>query len=157
MKPKVYIETSLVSYFTARTSRDLIVSAQQQVTQQWWNTRRSQFDLYISQVVVDEASIGDKEQVQKRLKELKKIHLLELRAEALNLANNFVSDKALPQKASQDALHIAIATIYGLDYLLTWNCKHIANATIQKKISQIAKTQGYELPTICTPYELMGE
>lgn len=141
----------------ARPSRDLLIAANQQVTHDWWNTSRSQFDLYASQVVIDEASEGDQEAAQQRLEKLKDLPLLELRMEALELANKFIQQNALPVKASQDALHIAVATIYGLDYLLTWNCKHIANAVLLKKIAKIAADQGYELPIICTPYELMGE
>jgi len=157
MKPKLYIETSTISYLIARPSRDLIIAANQQVTHEWWDTHRSDFDLYISQIVIDEASEGDQEAAQQRLEKLKDIPLLELRTEALNLADKFIQRQALPVKASQDALHIAVATIYGMDYLLTWNCKHIANAVIGKKIAKITAQQGYELPTICTPYELMGE
>ena len=157
MKPKLYIETSIVSYLVARPSRDLLIAANQQVTHDWWNTRCSQFDLYVSQVVIDEASEGDAVAAQQRLDKLKDIPLLELRTEALNLAEQFIKQNALPVKASQDALHIAVATIYGLEYLLTWNCKHIANAVLLKIIARIAAEQGYELPTICTPYELMGE
>lgn len=83
--------------------------------------------------------------------------MLELRTEALELAQSFITQNALPHKASDDALHIAVATIFGIDYLLTWNCKHMANAEIQKRIAKISLEQGYEIPTICTPYELMGE
>ena len=81
----------------------------------------------------------------------------ELGAEALELARSFIAHNALPEKASDDALHIAVATVYAIDYLLTWNCKHMANAEIQKKIAKISLDEGYEIPTICTPYELMGE
>lgn len=157
MKPKVYIETSLISYLVSRPSRNLIVAAQQQVTNDWWDNRRSAFDLYVSQLVLQEASKGDEEEVKKRLDTVQDIPLLELRVEARNLADMFLRNKVLPEKAADDSLHIAIATIYGIDYLLTWNCKHMANAEIQKKLAKICLEQGYELPTICTPYELMGE
>lgn len=157
MKAKVYIETSFIGYLTARPSRDLIVAAQQQITHEWWMHRRSQFDLYGSQLVIQEASKGEKQVASERLEVIKNFQLLELRTEALELAESFITQNALPQKASDDALHIALATIYGIDYLLTWNCKHMANAEIQKKITKISFEQGYEIPTICTPYELMGE
>ncbi|MGD2084608.1 MAG: type II toxin-antitoxin system VapC family toxin [Candidatus Aminicenantes bacterium] len=156
MKPKLYVETSFISYLTARPSRDLIVAAQQQVTREWWKNRRAKFDMYISQLVIQEAKDGDEEAAAKRLKTLENIPLLDLRVEASDLAEKFVRSKALLQNAFDDALHISIAAIYGLDYLLTWNCKHIANAEIQKKISRVSFEEGYELPIICTPYELMG-
>ena len=118
---------------------------------------RLRFDLYISQLVFQEANAGDKEASEKRQNILRNIPILELREEAIELAEKFVQANVLPQKAGDDALHIAVATVYDLDYLLTWNCKHIANAVLLKKIASIAAEQGYELPTICTPYELMGE
>lgn len=111
MKPKRYLETSIISYLIARPSRDLLIAANQQVNHDWWNTSRSQFDLYASQVVIDEASEGDQEAAQQRLDKLKDLLLLELRTEALELANKFIQQNALPVKASQDALHIAVATI----------------------------------------------
>lgn len=157
MKEKVYIETSIISYLTSRLSRDLIVAAQQQVTQEWWENRRSHFDLYVSQLVIQEAEKGDEEAAAERISTLEEIPVIEMRIEALELAEKFISSKSLPKKASDDALHIAISTIYGLDYLLTWNCKHIANAEIQKKLTRISLEEGYEIPIICTPYELMGE
>ncbi len=137
MKSKVYIETSIISYLVNRPSRDLILAAHQQVTHEWWNNRRPKFDLYASQAVMDEASEGDEEAAQLRLKVLRGIPLLELRVEALDLAEMIVRHKALPKKASQDALHIAVAAIYGMDYLLTWNCKHIANAVIRRKLQKL--------------------
>jgi len=157
VKPKVYIETSFVSYLTAPPSRDLIVASQQQVTHGWWLDRRLKFDLYISQLVIQEASKGEKQEAKDLLQILKTLKALELRKEALVLAESYIAKNALPEKASDEALHITLATIYGIDYILTWNCKHMANAEIQKKISRISLELRYEMPTICTPYELMGE
>ncbi len=128
-----------------------------QVTHEWWQQRRSLFDLCISQLVLRESGKGEKEAASERLRVMQNFQVLELRTEALELGESFIIQNALPQKASDDALHIALATIYGIDYLLTWNCKHMANAEIQKKIAKISLGQGYEIPTICTPYELMGE
>lgn len=157
MKDKVYIETSIISYLTGRLNRDLIVAAQQQVTQEWWENRQPYFDLYVSQLVIQEAEKGDKEAAAKRLTALEEIPLLEIKIEALELAEKFVRSKSLPKKASDDALHISISAISGVDYLLTWNCKHIANAEIKKKLAKVCVEEGYEIPIICTPYELMGE
>jgi predicted nucleic acid-binding protein len=126
-------------------------------TREWWETRRPQFKLYISQVVLNEVARGDPKMATRRLEILNNFSLLEVSEEVQALANLFLGQSNLPAKAADDALHIAVATVYGLDYLLTWNCKHIANAQIQKKLSQISDDAGYELPTICTPYELMGE
>ena len=128
-----------------------------EATRQWWQTRRNQFTLYISQVVLDEVARGDAEIATKRLEILRDFPLLGVSEAVQNLAAQFLTKSNLPPKAADDALHIAAATVYGLDYLLTWNCRHIANAQIQKKLAQISLDAGYELPTICTPYELMGE
>jgi hypothetical protein len=84
-------------------------------------------------------------------------YLLEPTEAAEELVIQFLSKTNLPPKAANDAAHIAIATVHGMDYLLTWNCKHIANAHIQKKLARICYDFGYELPTICTPYEMLGE
>ncbi|MFB2934431.1 type II toxin-antitoxin system VapC family toxin [Aerosakkonemataceae cyanobacterium BLCC-F154] len=157
MSETVYIETSIIGYLTARPSNNLILMANLEATRQWWETRRTQFSLYISQVVLDEVARGDREIATKRLELLRDFPLLEVSADVQNLADQFLSNSNLPPKAADDALHIAAATVYGLDYLLTWNCRHIANAQIQKKLAQISFDTGYELPTICTPYELMGD
>jgi len=157
MNETVYIETSIVGYLTARPSNNLILMANLEATRQWWDTRRAQFTLYISQVVLDEVARGDAEMATKRLEILRDFPLLKVSEAVQNLAVQFLAKSNLPPKAADDALHIAAATVYGLDYLLTWNCRHIANAQIQKKLSQISLDAGYELPTICTPYELMGE
>jgi predicted nucleic acid-binding protein len=157
MSETVYIETSVIGYLTARSSNNLILMANVEATREWWQNCRPQFMLYISQVVLDEVALGDIEIATQRLKILGDFPLLEIDRAVQNLAAQFLSKSNLPPKASDDALHIAAATVYGLDYLLTWNCKHIANAQIQKKLGQISLDAGYELPTICTPYELMGE
>jgi predicted nucleic acid-binding protein len=157
MSETVYIETSLVGYLTARSSNNLILMANLEITRRWWNTRRSQFTLYISQVVLDEAVAGDPEMAAKRLKILQNLPVLELTEAVQELGAQFLQRSNLPSKASDDAIHIAVATVHGLDYLLTWNCKHIANAQIQRKLAEVCLDFGYKLPTICTPYELMGE
>jgi predicted nucleic acid-binding protein len=157
MSETVYIETSIIGYLSARSSNNLILMANVEATREWWDNRRSQFSLYISQVVLDEVAQGDDEIATRRLEILRDFPLLEINQAVQNLAAQCLSKSNLPPKASDDALHIAAATVYGLDYLLTWNCKHIANAQIQKKLLQISLDAGYELPIICTPYELMGE
>ncbi|PSB34210.1 type II toxin-antitoxin system VapC family toxin [Chlorogloea sp. CCALA 695] len=156
MSETVYIETSIVGYLTARPNNNSRLMANLEITQEWWNTRREQFALYISQVVLEEVARGDAEIASKRMDILRDFPLLEVNQSVQSLATLFLGKTNLPAKASDDALHIAVATFYGLDYLLTWNCKHIANAQIQKKLAQISIEAGYELPTICTPYELMG-
>lgn len=157
MSETVYIETSLVGYLTARPSNNLILMANLEITRRWWEERRSQFTLYVSQVVLDEAAQGDPEMANKRLNILQDISVLELTESVQKLGLQFLTRSNLPPKASDDAIHIAAATVHRLDYLLTWNCKHIANAQIQRKLTEISLDFGYKLPTICTPYELMGE
>ena len=157
MKLKVYIETSVISYLTARPSRDLVTAAHQQLTSDWWEYRRADFDFYVSQLVVREASAGDEDAAKRRLDVIEQIPLLELNEEALTLARSLVEDGPLPAKASEDALHIAVATVHGIDFLLTWNCKHIANAEMRNLIIEVCRSHGYEPPITCTPEELLGE
>lgn len=156
MSFKVYIETTIVSYLTARPNRDLIIAAHQQLTQEWWETRRANFDLYASQVVIRESSAGDAEMAQKRLEALDGIALLSVSQEAVVLARTLVEKGPIPEKAEVDALHIAVAASHGMDYLLTWNCKHIANAEMQTGIGKLCRAAGFEPPVICTPEELLG-
>ena len=157
MQPTVYIETTVISYLTARLSRDLVTAAHQQITQEWWAKRRADFMLFVSQFVIQEASMGDIAMAQKRLQELRSIPLLEVNQDTENLAQKLIVDGPLPQKAAVDALHIAVATVHGIDYLLTWNCKHIANAEMQVKVAAVCRENGFEPPVICTPEELLGE
>ncbi len=155
MKETVYVETSIFGYLAARSTTNLILAANMKITQDWWDTRRSAFTIYASELVEDEAARGDNAIANLRLDLLKSIMYLDITQEATELAQEFLQRSNLPSKAANDSLHIALATVYGLDYLLTWNCKHMANAQIQKKLSQISFELGYELPVICTPYELI--
>jgi len=157
MSETVYIETSIIGYLTLRPNNNLILMANSEATREWWDNRRPQFTLYISQVVLDEVARGDAEIATRRIEVLQSFPILVVNEAVQNLAVQFLARSNLPPKAADDALHIAAATVYGLDYLLTWNCRHIANAQIQKKLLQISNDAGYELPTICTPYSLMGE
>jgi len=156
MNPKVYIETTVVSYLTARPSRDLIIAAHQQLTQEWWENRRANFDLYASQLVIQESGAGDAVMAQKRLEMLNEIPLLDVNQDAVSLARALVEKGPIPEKAAVDGLHIAVATVHGMDYLLTWNCKHIANAEMQTAVAKVCREAGYEPPIICTPEELLG-
>lgn len=130
MSETVYIETSILGYLTARSTANLVLTANIKVTQDWWDIRRSSFVLYASEIVEDEAASGDAAIAAQRLNLLQSLMLLDLTEEAIELAQEFLKQSNLPPKASNDALHMALATVYGLDYLLTWNCKHMANAQI---------------------------
>ena len=156
MKQKAYVETTMVSYLTARPSEDLVRAAHQQVTREWWAGRQA-FDIYISQFVLDEASKGDPEAAALRLATLEQIAVLDVTDDATVLAEELISGGGLPQQARVDAFHVAVATVHGMDYLLSWNCKHIANATLRSRIEAICRTAGYEPPVICTPLELVEE
>ena len=156
MKPTVYLETSFISYLVARPSRDLIVAAQQEITSEWWETRRSLFELYVSELVLEESGRGDQDTARKRLLAVEEFPILSVDQESLQLAELFITRGGLPQKASADALHIALAATQKIDYLLTWNCSHIANAEIQKRLTSIARQAHRDLPVLCTPIELMG-
>jgi len=157
VKPKVYVETTIVSYLTARPSRDLLTAAHQQVTREWWTERRSAFDLYISQFVISEARRGDRIAAEQRLEVLREIPLLAPREDAQALAKDLVTKGPIPQRAAADAAHIALAAVHGMEYLITWNCTHIANAEMRGEIEAICRARGLEPPILCTPEELMGE
>lgn len=155
MAERVYIETSFVGYLTSRPSRDLVVAAHQQITHEWWDTRRAGYELCISQLVVQEASAGDPQAAQERLELMQAMTLVEMSPAALSLAKDLVQAGALPKKAEDDALHIAVAATQGIPYLLTWNCRHMANATMRPVIESVCAKNGFKAPIICTPEELM--
>lgn len=155
MKRKVYIETSVVSYLTARPSKNVIEAGHQQSTYQFWD-RRDEFDLFVSELVLMECAAGDPEAAGKQLTALQGIRLLDVTPYSIELAKDLVNAGIVPEKASEDALHISIATVHFADYLLTWNCRHIANPEMQARIAENFQRKGLFLPFICTPEELIG-
>ncbi len=155
MKPKVYIETSVVSYYTNHPNRDIVVAGRQQITREWWEASVHQFELYVSVLVLEEAGFGDTIEAKKRLETLKGIPILGISGEAEALANALLAGP-IPANYAEDALHIALAAVNGMDFLLTWNFHHINNAMMKKQIIKIVEKQGYECPEICSPEE-MGE
>jgi predicted nucleic acid-binding protein len=154
---KLYIETSVISYLTARPSRDVIALGHQQLTREWWERAAHEFDFYASRLVVAEAQFGDPTAAAARLALLEPITLLAETAESRVLARKLLAAGGLPPKAASDALHIAIATVHGMDYLVTWNCKHIANARMLRFVAEKCRGAGFEVPVICTPEELAEE
>jgi predicted nucleic acid-binding protein len=157
MKPKVYVETTVISYLTAWRSRDLVMAAHQQVTEEWWRKCPGLFELVASELVVREASAGDPAAAQERLKALAAIPLLAITEPVADLAQKLIEGGALPEKAADDAFHVAVAVANGVDYLVTWNCKHIANATMRPRIEAVCRAAGYQPVMICTPDQLLGE
>jgi hypothetical protein len=155
MPERVYIETTIVSYLTARASRDVVIAGHRQITQEWWEHCRGGYELCASQLVLQEAGAGDSQAAQERLDVLATMTLLETTPEALALAKELLHGGALPAKAANDALHIAIAATQEVPYLLTWNCRHLANATMRPLIESVCSGNGFKAPIICTPEELL--
>lgn len=153
MKSKVYIETTIVSYLVASPTRDLIQLAHQEITRQWW-AERARFDLFVSRAVVAEARRGDARAAARRLAELRGIPRLAADRRVVRLADALLRSGTLPEKARVDALHVGVAAANGIDYLLTWNLRHLANAAIRGKIEQAVRDAGMVPPIICTPEEL---
>ena len=157
MKQRVYTETTIISYLTGRPSRDLVIVAHQELTRQWWETRSSDFELFVSELVREEVAMGDAKASDKRMGTIAEMPILRTTEEAVSLAERLVSMGPIPHEAAADALHIAIAAVNGVDYLLTWNCKHLANATLRGRIETQVEEAGYACPVICTPEELMED
>ena len=155
-KPSVYLETSFISYLTARPSRDLIVAGHQAITAEWWENRRHDFELFISPVVYEEVSRGDPQAATKRIAMLSGIISLEMSESVFQFANLLINNQTVPEQELRDALHIAAACVNGITYLLTWNCRHIANAEKRGEIDQLCIEHNYVSPIICTPEELLG-
>jgi hypothetical protein len=153
----VYIETTVVSYLTAQPSRDVRVAGHQQTTQLWWAKRRGEFECFVSKMVIDEISDGDPVEAGKRLDAVKDIFVIQVTGEVAVLTRAIMAGGALPPKAVADATHVAAAAVQGIDFLITWNCKHLANAQIVRKVNSICTNLGYRMPVICTPDELLGE
>jgi hypothetical protein len=155
MKPSVYIETTIVSYLTARPTRDVIRRSHQLLTKEWWTTHRDRFDLHTSALVLQEASAGDPSAAVERQQALEHIALLPLSVPTIALAERIADELTLPRRARADALHVAIAAVNGISFLLTWNCRHLANAFLADRIEQVCEGHGILAPRIVTPEQLM--
>ena len=157
MKRSVYIETTIISCLTAWPSRDLVRAAQQQVTREWWEVQRLKFDLYTSELVLIEAAAGDADAAAQRLAMLQNLPVLDTTEQALDVADALVEAAVLPVVAERDAQHIGVAAVHGMDFLLTWNCRHLANALLRDRIEEVCELAGLRPPAICTPDELLGD
>jgi hypothetical protein len=151
VKPTVYIETTIVSYLTCRPSKEIIRRSHEMITGNWWSKHRSAFECYTSDFVIDEASRGDKDAAAKRLEVLDGLPKLPVNDDALALAQRVVLAIALPQRARLDAAHVAMAAVHNMDFLLTWNCTHLANGVLAAKIERACETAGFRSPRILTP------
>jgi hypothetical protein len=157
MRKTVYVETSIISYLTAQPSRDLRAAAWQQITGQWWQQERTKYELYTSALVIKEASQGDAEAAKRRLQVLTDLSGLTVDGEVERRTDKLIEGGAVPVGAEGDALHIAVAAVHEMDYLLTWNCRHIDNAVTKPIIRSLRMVAGYACPEICTPVELLSE
>ncbi|NJL70626.1 MAG: type II toxin-antitoxin system VapC family toxin [Candidatus Competibacteraceae bacterium] len=155
MKPTVYIETTIPSLLTARPSRDVEIAAQQVATREWWETRREGFELYVSPDVLDEAGQGNAEAARLRLEAIADLPVLAVNDNVEELTRRILETGLVPHRATRDAAHIAFASVHGMDFLLTWNCRHIHNAMISRRLSGVCSAMGFTLPVLCTPRELM--
>lgn len=156
MRESIYLETTVVSYYTSRPSRDIIVIAHQEITREWWPEAIKRFDVFISEIVIEEASLGDSEAAQRRLEEIENFPHLELSDEVEEIAKVYMEKLGIPDKSFRDATHLAVACIHSVDYFVTWNCTHLANGEIIKKLIEINQSLGVYTPVICTPEALMG-
>ena len=155
MRPAVYIETTVISYLTARPSRDLIVAGHQQITAEWWDGVRPKVDCFVSPFVIQEASRGDSEMVSARLAAIAEFPVLAENETVEELAQRYFAKMSIPERARIDAFHLAIAAAYEMDYLLSWNCRHIASALVQRTIQKINDELEILTPVMCTPEALM--
>ena len=155
MNASLYIETTIIGHLTSRPSGLVLTAAIQQTTHEWWDNHRHRYELFVSRFVVDECAAGDPEAGADRLNLIDEISQLDVSEPVFDLADSLLSSVPLPENAQIDALHVAVAAVNGVQYLLTWNCRHIANATLRPKIEAVCRESGYEPPTICTPQELL--
>jgi hypothetical protein len=156
MRQKFYIETSVVSYLAARPSRDLLIAARQEATVEFWTKLHSSgFTGYVSTLVHQEAQRGDPEQAQKRTGALSSLVVLDIDQEAQALAEKILAAGAVPAEYPDDALHMAVAAVNGMDVLITWNFAHLNNPIARINIREIVEENGYECPEACSPEELL--
>jgi predicted nucleic acid-binding protein len=150
-----YIETTVPSYYAARTSLNLLQASRQLSTRVWWDSGCSGLELFTSLEAMDEAGEGDKEMAKTRLSLLEKARLLEITDDVASLAQRLVTEGLIPGKAASDAIHIAVASVHAMDYLVTWNFKHIANPFTRERLRKTVQAHGFHLPVLCSPDELL--
>ncbi len=157
MKPLVYVETSVISYLVSRPSRDLVIAAHQAVTRQWWDRAAGRFDLLISPMVQDEMAQGDPQVVRLRLAATDHFRVLPVSNEVIARVHDLRSSLGLPEKSLADVYHIAYCVAYEVDFLVTWNCAHIANPRVLRRLRDLSHDMAFFLPTIVTPDALMED
>ncbi len=157
VKQKVYIETSVVSYYASRPSRDLVIAARQETTRELWPVLVNRFDRYISMLVLTEINKGDQTAVNERKKAISDLPVLDITTESESLAHAIVREGLIPERFGEDSLHIALAVVNGMDYLVTWNFRHLNNALTKIHIMRFVEKQGYVVPVMCSPDELLGD
>ncbi len=155
MKPRLYLETTIPSYLVARRSRDLRLAADQETTQEWWEQLRQEFELFISETVLLEVSRGNAEFAAARLAAIRGIPVLRDSSAAAALTKRLLADAIIPPVAADDAAHLGLAAANGMDYLLTWNCRHLNNPALRRRIEQACAACELTCPVICSPTELM--
>jgi predicted nucleic acid-binding protein len=155
MKRTLYIETTVVSYFTAQPSRDLLVAGHQEATRELWPSLTTLYDTYVSALVYEEAARGDAEQAAKRLLAIKSFRMLDVDEDARVLAERIVRGKGVPPEYPEDALHMAIAAVNGIAVVVTWNFAHLSNPFTRMMVRQIVENEGYVCPEVCSPEELL--
>ena len=154
MKPGVYVETTIVSYLAARPSREPFLLGCQRLTRLWWRERRREYELFTSDTVIAEAGRGEAQMIRKRVRLLKNLGHLAATDEITALAEQLLVRGIVPRKAEGDAMHIAFAASYGIEYLLTWNCTHLANPHVQARVARVVVEAGFDMPAIVTPMQL---
>jgi predicted nucleic acid-binding protein len=155
MKPRVYVETTVVGYLTSWPSGDLVVAGRQKITRDWWRYALNAFELVVSELVHREAAAGDPQAIRDRLEAIRDLSVLAVNRPAADFAAALVARRAVPSSEPEDAMHIALAVVNGIEYLVTWNFKHIANAAMRSRIQGVCVAEGFDPCTICTPEELL--
>lgn len=151
----VYLETTVVGNIAGRLHPDPAIAARQQVTRTWWATAAERYELFISQVIVDECAAGDSAAASERLEVIRSLPLLDETRAAEQLADLLIARLAVPESQPRDALHIAVAAVHGIQFIATWNFKHLLNPHLQAKIADSCYEGGYVPPVICTPEQLI--
>jgi predicted nucleic acid-binding protein len=157
IKESIYIETSVISYFASKPSKDIIALSHQAITREWWPGAMERFEPFISQIVIEEAALGDQEAARRRLEVIEDLPRLEINEKVYEVAARYMEKLEIPQKSLRDALHLAASSVHIIDYLVTWNCAHIANGEVIKKLTVLNRMLALHMPVICTPEALMGE